>query len=110
MCRAIHQAEVRANSACNHHTANETQRRTPKGCRDISQGEAAERRHPWLRTVRNPGTPMGCQDKCDEANRWLRSLRSLTTGQFSCILPGALTAHKSVLQFRPTFSTFMPLF
>ena len=29
---------------------------------------------------RNPGTPLGCQDKRDETNRWLRSLCSLTTG------------------------------
>jgi len=29
---------------------------------------------------RNPGTPQVCQDKRDEPNRRLRSLRSLTTG------------------------------
>jgi hypothetical protein len=39
---------------------------TPKGCKNTSQGEAAERRHPWFRTVQNPGTPLGCQDNREE--------------------------------------------
>jgi hypothetical protein len=54
---------------------------TPKGGEDISQGEAAERRHPWFRTVQNPGAPMGCQDKRDENEPVVTlAFRSLTTG------------------------------